>query len=642
MYRKAWTCATPAARQQIVDALGDRARVAAYDFNWQIEPQQPAREPAGMTRLVHSVQQTSLREDDLQAIILLTDGNDTAGDRGDAVAPILASRKLPVYPVVFGSPDSSRPASAKLSATPYVRLGDELRVTATLRGDGSGEQIVTAQLMEVGREQPLAVRENLRLDAEPVEVSFIIRPEKPGRRTYRVVMQGIKDALSPRLLASEQEVDVLPNRIRVLYLDIPRDERKILGHWLARDPVVDLAVLTLLPRGGWYAQGALQHKNAGDGLPNTESDLYRYDVIILGDIPRAYFREGGDVAETKMQRLAEFVSRRGGGLVTLGGRSVYGAGQYQDSALDRILPFAIPSAKESQIPKTFPINVTAAGLSHPLMQLEWEPQANKEAWLDMPLLDGCNFVGAAKPGASVLAVRDTEQGPVPVIALQNVGRGQVLGMAIDTTWRWEMMRPAEGEDYFRRFWGNVVRTLAPDPRVEPNRPQVLRLQSGAAVGQTVTLATRLVDSTYRPVTGADVVVEVTSPSGSITHIYPRDGREAPGLYQYSIPLTEPGRWQVSVTHDGKTAIETINAGTGNQELDDPRAKPAEMQAFAEATGGKAFTSEELPKLIESLDLRPRQFAQSLSISIWNLPLTMIVLIALVCLDTLIRKRRGMV
>ena len=30
-----------------------------------------------------------------------------------------------------------------------------------------------------------------------------------------------------------------------------------------------------------------------------------------------------------MQWLAEFVSRRGGALITLGGRSVYAAGQYQ-------------------------------------------------------------------------------------------------------------------------------------------------------------------------------------------------------------------------------------------------------------------------------------------------------------------------
>src|SRR5690606_36201365 len=116
-----------------------------------------------------------------------------------------------------------------------------------------------------------------------------------------------------------------------------------------------LSTLTLLPKGGWYGQGPLLHKNAGDGLPGAEPDLYKYDVIIFGDIPRSYFREGGDSSETKMQWLAEFVSRRGGGLVTLGGRSVYAAGQYQDSALARISPFVIEATDSPQVPKAFKI-----------------------------------------------------------------------------------------------------------------------------------------------------------------------------------------------------------------------------------------------------------------------------------------------
>ena len=220
----------------------------------------------------------------------------------------------------------------------------------------------------------------------------------------------------------------------------------------------------------------LLHDNAGDGLPNREEDLYKYDVIILGDIPRSYFRAGGDIAETKMQRLIEFVTRRGGGLITLGGRSVYAAGQYGDSALARILPFDISAAKETQISKPFKIMPTPSGFAHPLMLLEADPSTNREAWLDLPTLDGSNFVGAVKPGASQLAVRTLDDGStIPIIAVQPVGKGQVLSLSADTTWRWEMMRPEEGEDYFRRFWGNAVRTLAPDPRLAPNRPQIKAL-----------------------------------------------------------------------------------------------------------------------------------------------------------------------
>ncbi len=624
-------------------ALAEKADLVRYDFNWRLESANPDAEPARPTRLIDAVAETARRENELRAIVVLTDGNDTAGDKGELVAPMLAARNLPVFPVVFGSPDAPRLARVRISnAANYVRLGDEFRITATLTANDLGDQAVTVRLMEEGKTDPVSVRENVRMGKDPVDVSFVVKPDREGERVYRVVIDGVKDAVSGGLQVAEQRVDVLNSRIRVLYLDIPRDERKILGMWLARDPVVDLSTLTLLPKGGWYAQGPLLHKNAGDGLPGAEPDLYKYDVIIFGDIPRSYFREGGDTSETKMQWLAEFVSRRGGGLVTTGGRSVYAAGQYQDSALARISPFVIEATNAPQVPKSFKITPTVAGLSHPLMQLEGDPVANREAWFDLPSLDGNNRVGNAKPGASLLAVRDTEEGPLPLIAVQNVGRGQVLGLAIDTTWRWQMMRDADGEDYFRRFWGNAMRVLAPDPRLEPDRPQITRQQTSVAVGRTLKLSTRLVDSIFQPVRGADVRVKVTSPSGRVTHYLPRDGRDTPGLYNYEIPLDEAGPWVVAVTNKDKTVTETITAGNGLEELDDPRANLPAMTAFATATGGQAFNAADADAFLKSIDLTPRIVAETATVAVWNLPLTMILLIILVCLDCWLRKRRGMV
>ncbi len=624
-------------------ALADKADLVRYDFNWRLEAASLAAEPGRPTRLIDAIAETARRENDLRAIVVLTDGNDTAGDRGELLAPMLAARRLPVFPVVFGSPDAPRLARIKISsAANYVRLGDELRLSATLSSNDLGEQAVTVRLMEDGRADPVGIRENVRLGKDPADVSFVVKPDREGDHVYRVVVDGVKNSVSQALQVAEHRVNVINARIRVLYLDIPRDERKLLGQWLSRDPVVDLSTLTLLPKGGWYAQGPLQHKNAGDGLPGAEPDLYKYDIIIIGDIPRSYFREGGDTAETKMQWLGEFVSRRGGGLIMLGGRSAYAAGQYQDSALARLAPFVIEATNAPQIPKPFKITPTVAGLSNPIMQLEGDPAANREAWFDLPALDGNNHVGKVKPGASLLAIRDLPEGPMPVIAVQNVGRGQVLGLAIDTTWRWEMMRPAVGEDYYRKFWGNALRALAPDPRLEPDRPQITRQQSSVAVGRTLKLSTRLVDGVYQPVRGANVRVKVTSPSRRVTHYLPRDGRDTPGVYDYEIPLDEAGSWEVAVTHKDKTVVEKIIAGTGFEELDDPRANLPAMTAFATATGGRAFTAADSASLLGSLDLTPRRVSETVVVALWNLPLTMILLITLVCLDCWLRKRRGMV
>ena len=623
--------------------LSVKANVAQYTLDWRLKEDDGSVEPSGMTRLFETLREAGERERDLKAAVLLTDGNDTEGDKGELLAPILAARGLPVYPVVFGEESAPRLAKVRIATgVPYVRLGDELPVSAVLSATNLGEQNVRVQLMEEGRNNPVAARENVRLGDEPVEVRFIIKPNRVGPITYRVVMQGVRGTVGDREPVAEYRVVVIDAKIRVLYLDVPRDERKLVAHWLARDPVVDLGSLTMLPKGGWYAQGALWHKNAGDGIPNKEADLYQYDVVILGDIPRAYFRSGGDIAETKLQWLGEFVTRRGGGLITLGGRAVYGAGRYQDSALARLIPFEIESTDEPQVPKPFHLSLTPMGFGHPIMRLEYGAEANREAWFDLPTLDGCNRVGRTKPGASLLAFRQSDKEVVPVVAVQNVGKGKVLSLSVDTTWRWEMMRPPEAEDHFRRFWGNAVRFLAPDPRIGPHRPQTLRYRSNTPVGQSITLATRLVDTLYKPVCGADLVVRVTSPSGKGFCIYPRDGRGAPGLYEYEVELDEAGEWAVATTYKDQTTVEKIVAGSSVEELDDPRARPDAMRDFAEATGGKVFSPEQGAALLAELDLSPRRFQQTSSLAIWNLPLTMLLFIVFVCVDCLVRKRRGMV
>jgi hypothetical protein len=326
----------------------------------------------------------------------------------------------------------------------------------------------------------------------------------------------------------------------------------------------------------------------------------------------------------------------------LGGRSVYAAGQYQESTLARLAPFQIEPTREPQVDKPFRITPTVAGLGHPIMRLEGDQAANRDAWFDLPSLDGNNRVGGVKPSATLLAVRELPEGPMPVIAVQNVGRGQVLGLSADTTWRWEMMRPADGEDYFRKFWGNVVRAIAPDPRLGPDRPQIGRQQAAAEVGKTIRLSTRLLDSVYQPVRSAPVEVKVTSPGGRVTQYLPRDGRDTPGLYEYEVALDEAGAWKVDVTHKDKTATETILAGNGLEELDEPRANPAAMAEFAAATGGKALSAGDAAAVVDAIDLTPTRTAEKQVVAFWNLPLTMALLIGLVCLDCWIRKRRGMV
>ena len=345
----------------------------------------------------------------------------------------------------------------------------------------------------------------------------------------------------------------------------------------------------------------------------------------------------------------------------------------------------------------FKVLPTPVGYSHPALRLEPDAEGNKRAWQELPNVEGCTRVGELKPGAQMLALSETEDGPVPAMAYHKLGRGNVLAMTIDTTWRWELQRPRgseadevpEGTDYFRRFWGNAIRFVAPDPRLQPERPQVSRREKRAEVGRTVTLKTRLVDKLYQPIRNADLAVHATSPRGRRLAIFPTDSRSNPGMYEYALEIDEPGVWEVSVYHKeaevraaiakakadlkkaqarakadldveasgrepayvttakvalqqakAQVARETILAIDSVSEFADTRADEAAMEKLAEATGGKLFRANEAVSLAEALAGLSRKTSRTYVAPIWNLPPAMVLFILLVCADCWLRKRRG--
>jgi uncharacterized membrane protein len=84
-----------------------------------------------------------------------------------------------------------------------------------------------------------------------------------------------------------------------------------------------------------------------DQFPNNPIELQGYDAVILANVPRG---EGGlnDVQETM---LAQYVHDTGGGLVMIGGPQTFGAGGWEGSRLEQELPVNMEVPAQRQIPK---------------------------------------------------------------------------------------------------------------------------------------------------------------------------------------------------------------------------------------------------------------------------------------------------
>lgn len=99
-------------------------------------------------------------------------------------------------------------------------------------------------------------------------------------------------------------MQVVEEKINVLLLEgFPRFEFKLFKAVLEVDPLVNLVCVSQLPGGGVYVQGEPLHKNAEQGLIASQAELFKYDVVILRDVPRALFCAGGDTGESRLRML---------------------------------------------------------------------------------------------------------------------------------------------------------------------------------------------------------------------------------------------------------------------------------------------------------------------------------------------------
>jgi len=84
-----------------------------------------------------------------------------------------------------------------------------------------------------------------------------------------------------------------------------------------------------------------------DHFPTSLVQLTNYDAVILGNVPRG--RDGIDEAQDKMLRA--YVHDMGGGLLMLGGDESFGAGGWQGSEVEKILPVDMDIPAQRQVGK---------------------------------------------------------------------------------------------------------------------------------------------------------------------------------------------------------------------------------------------------------------------------------------------------
>lgn len=623
----------------LVDRVGRRVDLTVRSLGGGPPGDTPG---SGPTPLGDVIAEESLGHRRCDRLILLTDGRDSSDRDLTPLGDELKLRDTRLTVAVYGA--AVAPVDRGVSVQPersVLRLGEELVVRGAVTGPSAAG---TVTLEENGTAVGTA-----DVDPESGRFAFRHRPARKGNSLYRVALAGTDAAAAND--AAQFTVQVVDDRINVLLLEgYPRFEFKLFKSVLEVDPLVNLVSVCQVPGGGVHVQGEPLHRNPEQGLVSSRADLFKYDVVVLRDVPRNLFRAGGDTSESRLRLLVEFVTRRGGGLMVCGGQDVYRAGGYETSGLAEVLPFDLGThdSGEPQFEGRFFAEVASTAVGHPLLRLLPDPAENAQRWNALPKLDGSNNVGRFKPLATPLLTRTVqvpgrndvpEDRTVPVLGVMTVGEGKVVGAAVDTLWRWQL-QPDFEDPPLTMLLANIVRYLAPPPERKAERPLVALNDATPQLGQEVVLSTDLRDANFEPVRNAELVVTVTRPDGSSWRIFPRDLPEEPGHYEYRVPVEQAGGYKVVARHAKHEAVREFLAGASAGEFANLSADVEGMRRFARAADGEVLSSS-LAQWARSVDLAPAERTVHRELEVWNSPAVLLAFITLVGLDCFLRKRQGL-
>jgi hypothetical protein len=578
----------------------------------------------------------------LAGMVLVTDGADNSG--GDLTAPLLAlrGRKVPVYTVGVGQERFARDLAIERVALPASALagaGILAEVVIRVRGLGGNPVSVTAEdegriVIERQVEAPETgdvVRARLRLPP---------MAEGPHRLTFRVRPAQGEIVTENNEFRSVLRVRSGPERI--LYLEgEPRPEFAFLRRAVAGDSAISLVAMLRSAKGKFLRLGVRDSMELVGGFPTRREDLFRYRALVLGSIEASFFT--GD----QLRMLADFVSRRGGGLVALGGRAALAEGGFAGTPLAEVLPVSldapIPAAAGTGAVE-LSVRATAAGRLHPALQL-WSTESPAGRWDSLPPLTSVNRLGALKPGATALLTgKVAGGGDLPVLAVQRFGRGTAAVFGVQDTWLWQMHASVPLEDQTHEsLWRQLLRWSLDEV---PDRVELSASPTRVAPGEPVVLRARVADEAYLETNDAQVTARVTTPAGRLVEVPLAWTLKEDGAYEGRFVAEEMGMY--SIEGDSRRGSDTTRAASAALLVDDYGAdvEQAELRApllrrIATETGGRYYPLADASRLAEDVVFTESGVTVRESRDLWDMPIVFFLLVGLLGAEWSYRRWRGL-
>jgi Ca-activated chloride channel family protein len=250
-------------------------------------------------------------------VVLLSDGNDTAGG-GVEAASRLAAAGLEVDTAALRNPDLPEVLVASLDLPPGLKSGEPFDARADVESN-----VATTAKVNLYQNQFLVAHQDLVVKPGRNDVVFPNLRAGDGFTAYEV---EILPALDTRLENNRAAATAaLSGHPRVLLVDSDEERAGPLAGAL-RDAQIDVEV------------------RGPAGLPRTLSELQRFDLFMLSDVSAL------SMTRDQMELYRAWVQQFGGGFIMIGGENSFGVGGYFRTPIEQMLPVRMEHDDRQETP----------------------------------------------------------------------------------------------------------------------------------------------------------------------------------------------------------------------------------------------------------------------------------------------------
>ncbi|MDZ4778762.1 MAG: VWA domain-containing protein [Planctomycetia bacterium] len=624
-------------------AISSAARRIDGDLQ-ELTAQLSALEPAGeWSRLGNGIDAVldDLRGTPPAAIVLMSDGVNTAGTSLADAAQLARRKGVPLYTVAIGSSEPVRDTEiSDLLVDEVVFINDVVNFEFTVTASGYAQQGVAAQLVDVASGNVLAETPlTLAADGVPERARIAYRPTEEGELELAVRIAPQSDEADAENNAASRTLQVRKDKLRVLMVWWqPSLEFRRLKALLERESTIDLKTV-LQDADLEYAES---DKTALKVFPADRDELRHFDVVLFGDAHPDFL---GALA---LDLLRDFVSEKGGGLAVVAGPR-FTPRAYAGRPLEKLLPVDLdPTAGATTAPATegFVPRLTDLGAASPGCQIADTLSETTAVWEALPPWFWFEPAARARPGARVLLEHPTRLGadgrPLPLVALQFVGAGKVLYQATDESYRW---RFRVGDLYFGRYWVQMIRYLGHTRAADEDRiAEIIADRREYRRGESPRLHVRFTDDRQTPTAGDGVSLVVERQGQRVQTLALASGA-TPGSFEGTLQQPAEGKYRVWLSapaSPGKPPSVEFRVTPPPGETERIETDVAELQRVATLTKGKFYTLANVEQLWRELPSGRQIPVETLPpVVLWNQWPVLALVITLLITEWLLRKRKGL-